>query len=343
MFIIKLVKRIISAIVSLAIAYAVVFTISPSTTEIVNKYLCQGIDWVQSRAEAPVNTEVTATPVPTQEPIATASPVPVTSPEPTNVPVVINDQLRIHQLSIGCANATLIEYGDYVVFVDGGTDKTWNKTRKYLSTILGERKLSMYVVTCYKQANDQNSGRILEQFCDEQTLFMGPSAKMRQKYNGIGIPYTQMYKGMEIRLGDISITCVGPSKIIGNGTESKDALNFILKFGEHKFFFGSNYVQSEAVLAEFGELVKDVTVLQFPGNGLELSSSRFAMSAELYAHANPSVVLVPANSSGKAQAFAKNLGSDAMFFDNGNGNIVIESNGIELQVYTNVQSGQFSN
>lgn len=280
-----------------------------------------------------------ATPTPTAVPTATPTPALTSTPAPVPTATPEPKKLYVHQIAVGCANAYLIQSEGVSIVIDGGLNNTstQKKISEYLTSV-NAYPLAAYVATHYHDDHTGNMDFILSNFANRDAIVFGPGTQVKQTHRPlVQGTYRQMKNGDIIQFDNLTITCVGPQTVRSSGTINQDSLNFVLQYGEHRMFFTGDYVRSKEVLAEHEDLISNVDVFQFPHHGLE----DFCITRQGFQTVNPKIVLVPANSSGPSQRLAKELGINAQFYDNRDGNIVIESDGTNLIVHTNAQPGQF--
>lgn len=250
--------------------------------------------------------------------------------------------LQVHQLNVGCANCYLIVCGDAYIVIDCGIDqeKTAPEVDKYLAAA-GVDALDACIITHYHRDHIRNMNRVLAGFGDENTVVYGPSKGF---YNKEYLPlaagsYRQMVNYDEIQIGDVHLTCVGPTDTKGGGNINKDSLNILLTYGSHKFLFTGDYVRSADIIDQHEELVRDIDVLQFPHHGLE----PYCVDAWVVEIMNPETIVVPGGFGANVEKLLRkrNL-TETQVLDTTKGNIVFLSDGAEMEIYTHVLPGQFN-
>lgn len=242
---------------------------------------------------------------------------------------------ELHQIDVGCANAYLIRYDDHTVFIDGGQSFAWKTVNNYLSN-LGVKTIDIYINTHWHGDHADNMGKLLENYGHPATLVYGTSASANDKYPVSQGFYIQFENNDSFQLGDVTFTCVGPYEVKNAGTSNYDSLNIIIQYNDFKAFITGDYVYDQTIV-EHGELTKDVDILQMPHHGLE----PLCMSKTALEHCNPSLILVPANSSTPTNKIVRELELDATVLNNQSGCIAVVTYGDDYKVYTGVIASDF--
>ena len=281
--------------------------------------------------------------LPIQTPEITS--VPVVTPEPVATPIPAPEKLSLHQISVGCANAYLLQYGETNIFIDGGLNGSLKTVVSYLDEH-GVTHLDAYIGTHWHGDHTDNAAELMERYGSSETILYGPSetvdglVKMLRNrvYSkkssaaklGSDVNYVQFKVGDTLTFGKMELICVGPYKIQQGGSCNYDSMNFVIRYGDFKAFMTADYVHSKQVLESYGDLIADVDVLQMPHHGLDpIYISNSAMK-----HANPKVILVPANSSFPTKKMVRNCGLESTVYDNKSGNVVITTYGNDFEVQT---------
>ena len=261
-----------------------------------------------------------------EEPIAEAE------TEPT---IVIDENalpLEIHQIDVSCANAYLIRYDGFTIFVDGGQSFAYDNVTEHLDNF-GVNSIDCYIATHWHKDHVANMVSILNTYGHTRTIVYGPSEDPTSKYYVPKGAYMQMTPGTNFEVGDVGFICVGPDEVTQNGSVNPDSLNILVQYKDFKFLMTGDYMK-DAVINTYGELVENIDVLQMPHHGL----SPFCISEGAMLHCNPSTILVPADASKPTHELVGKLGMDAKILDNTNGSIAVVSYGSGYQVYTDVTS-----
>lgn len=250
--------------------------------------------------------------------------------------------LEVHQLDVGCANCYLIKCGETSFVIDCGIDQETIAplVDEYLAAAdIG--KLDACIITHYHRDHIRNMNRVLAGFGDENTVVCGPSKGF---YNKEYLPfaagyYRQMVNYDQIKLGNVQLTCVGPTDTKGGGNINKDSLNILLTYGSHRFLFTGDYVRSVDVMEQHEELLRDVDVMQFPHHGLE----PFCVDGWALERINPKTIIVPGGFGSNVERLLRQrkMGGTQVL-DTTKGNLVFLSDGAQMEIYTYVQPGQFA-
>ena len=255
--------------------------------------------------------------------------------EVTEPTMVIDENalpLEIHQIDVSCANAYLIRYDGFTLFIDGGQTFAYDNVLEHLDNF-GVKSIDCYIATHWHKDHVANMITILNTFGHARTLVYGPSETPMGKYWVPKGSYMQMTPGTNFEIGDVGFLCVGPDEVTQNGTVNPDSLNVLIQYKDFKFLMTGDYMK-DAVIKNYGELLEDLDVLQMPHHGL----SPFCISEGALLHCNPSTILVPADASKPTHELVDTLGMDARIFDNTNGSVAVVSYGNGYQVYTDVNT-----
>ncbi len=244
-------------------------------------------------------------------------------------------EMEVHQLMLGCADGYLIRIGDDInIAIDCGKD-TGDTSERALEALsaAGCTKLTAYIATHYHDDHAGNIAEILEAFGTEDTIVYGPTETWPKKYRDPSIgQWKQMCAGDEITFGDLTIKCVGPEKIDGQGGINKDSLNFVVTYGERTFLFTGDYVRSHPVGDGYRDDISNVDVLKFPHHGLR----PFCIDPWVLQLVQPKIILVPGAAVGQVQNLCAQYNVDAKVYSIGDGHIVITTDGTSLDVETHV-------
>lgn len=251
-------------------------------------------------------------------------------------PAIVIDEnalpLEIHQIDVSCANAYLIRYDGFTLFIDGGQSFAYDNVLEYLDNF-GVESIDCYIATHWHKDHVANMVSILNTFGHSRTVVYGPSEDTSGKYYAPKGAYMQMTPGTSFEIGDVGFLCVGPDEVTQNGTVNNDSLNILVQYKDFKFLMTGDYMK-DAVINNYGELLENIDVLQMPHHGL----SPFCISEGALRHCNPSTILVPADASKPTHELVGNLGMDAKILDNTNGSVAVVSYGNGYQVYTDVKT-----
>lgn len=249
--------------------------------------------------------------------------------------------LQIHQINVGFADCYLIICGDTSFMIDCGIDqeKTAPSVDEYLQSA-GVDKLDACIITHYHRDHVRNMNRVLSGFGDENTIVYGPSPAMHRDFAPIVAgEYRQMLNYDEIQLGDVHLTCVGPTKLAGAGAVNKDSLNILLTYGGRRILFTGDYVRSKDIIDQHRELVENIDVLKFPHHGLE----PYCVDPWVVKIMNPKWILIPGQDDYSVKKLLRQrYMTETTVVDAGEGHVVVLTDGESLEVFTHVELGQFS-
>lgn len=258
-----------------------------------------------------------------------------TIPEEMQVPTEASVALELHQIDVGCANAYLIRYDGYTIFIDGGQSFAYKTVSNYLDNI-GVIYLDAYIATHWHGDHADNMSKILDKYAHQATVVFGPSASPNSEYPVSQGMYMQMVNGDSFQYGDLTLTCLGPYKVKEDGNSNPDSLNILFQYKDFKALITGDYLYDK-VIEEYSELTANVDVLQMPHHGLDpLCISKAALQ-----HCNPSLILVPANSSSHTNKVVREENLDATVLNNQSGCIAVVTYGNGYTVYTGVIASDF--
>ena len=104
------------------------------------------------------------------------------------------------------------------------------------------------------------------------------------------IPMTILKPGLNQTIGNLNFDVLEPLSFrsgSGGYPENYNSLNFILKFGNHKFYFSGDHVRSEEILKNYSKETLDVDILKWPHHG------QASVSNKLLDAMTPSYIIVP--------------------------------------------------
>lgn len=200
--------------------------------------------------------------------------------------------LQVHQMAIGYADGYFIRCGDIEIMVDGGNPQPKTPTDDVVNYLraVGAGALDAYIVTHWHLDHCMNLNVVLDEFGSENTVVYGTSEALHEDYDPLANGhYRQMKIEDVITIGPLTITCIGPEKLVRNGNTNADSLNFVLQYGERRMLFTGDYAQSGMIIRRFPELCSDVDVLKFPHHGGE----PYEIGNQAAKLVSPEYVLVP--------------------------------------------------
>ena len=251
------------------------------------------------------------------------------------------EPLQVHQINVGCADSYLLICGDTKIMFDGGTEHDAKRLEmmEYIR-LAGVDTLDAVIVTHYHGDHVGNIQHILTAFGDENTVTYGPTEEMAYNYRDLAAgTYRQMKNFDEVDIGPLHLTCVGPDTIDGKGGINRDSLNVVLTYGAHRYLFTGDFVRGKSVIRDHEALVKDIDVFKFPHHGL----TPYCVDAWVVKILQPRLVLVPGASGWAVKDMvAKTCVGDTQVLDYSKGHVVLLSDGVTIEVHTQVEPGQFA-
>ena len=260
--------------------------------------------------------------------------------------------MQLHQVNVGCANCHLLIAGETVILIDGGTNRykpslapagkpeTGNSPDEMLRYVAasGIDHIDAHFVTHYHNDHAQQIPEFSLAYGTDHTVLYGPSEKLPDRY--LPLPhgtYQQLRNGEEIHLGPFHILCVGPRVVQREGEINEDSLNLLITYGKIRMLFTGDYMYDE-VCESYGSLVKNVDIFIFPHHGL----TPYAVTSGALQILHPGIILLPGDAEGMLRSFCLSHRWHFPIYGNRHGNIMIESDGAEIQVHEQVQPGEFA-
>lgn len=251
--------------------------------------------------------------------------------------------MQLHQISLGCADGYVMIAGDKVMLVDCGSDsqiKHYPFVQMQYFQDIGLDHVDRYFVTHYHNDHAMNVDVFMEEFATEDTVLYGPSRELPRVFKKPERGrYQQLKDDDAFTFGDFEVTCIGPASADASGFYNNDSLNFIVKYGEISILFTGDYVH-DSVITRHADLLGTVDILKFPHHGL----MPYAISPDALKLMTDTckVVLFPANNPSGTLIYLKDNGlGNAQRYSGNDGNVVILTNGKDLEVYTDVTPGAY--
>lgn len=284
--------------------------------------------------------------VPADTPAATPEPTPSPTPAPTPVPPPQGPLFRVHQINIGCGDAYLLTVGDLVIMVDCGTNTNSPISQRipnhfifdYLAAV-GIDHVDYCFVTHWHRDHCYNVDILMEYYGSEDSVVYGVSRNLFSELTPLCTgTYRQLKDGDRLTIGPLEILCVGPALQEDlSGCVNIDSMNVIFTYGETRFFFSGDWVDS-SVLDRWGDEISGIDFLSFPHHGLE----PIYITKKTYARMDPRIIVIPGQERYKVRQFAASaLGIstrdlDAVFLSVSDGNILVSSDGSVIWYAANV-------
>ncbi len=295
------------------------------------------------------------------------------------------EELLVHQIMVGCADAYLLQYGDVSLVIDGGlNDETTPELVLTYLRAAGVEHLTAYFASHYHLDHVGNMNTILAAVGDGNTLVYGPSETMTKSLLPLGAGrYRQLLDGDVLHYGALTVKCVGPERVEGEGRINKDSLNLLVTLGKRSFLFTGDYVRSKAIIDHHREEVAQVDVFKFPHHGIKnfcvdgwalkmsfLFTGDYVRSKAIIDHHREEVaqvdvfkfphhgiknfcvdgwalkiiaprhILLPGAKTWEVRRFCRQNGLSPEIYDNGDGNVVVRTDGETLEFLTQVTPEQ---
>ncbi len=248
------------------------------------------------------------------------------------------EELLVHQIMVGCADAYLLQYGDVSLVIDGGlNDETTPELVLTYLRAAGVEHLTAYFASHYHLDHVGNMNTILAAVGDGNTLVYGPSETMTKSLLPLGAGrYRQLLDGDVLHYGALTVKCVGPERVEGEGRINKDSLNLLVTLGKRSFLFTGDYVRSKAIIDHHREEVAQVDVFKFPHHGIK----NFCVDGWALKIIAPRHILLPGAKTWEVRRFCRQNGLSPEIYDNGDGNVVVRTDGETLEFLTQVTPEQ---
>lgn len=247
------------------------------------------------------------------------------------------DDLTVHFIDVGQADATLLEFEEYAVLIDTGD---WNNTATvdYLKAQeIG--KLDIMVGTHPDSDHIGQLERVVEQFEVGEVWMSGNASTSNTFINALkaidetGTDYYEPRSGEVFDVGSLQVEVLYPEEVTGKANE--ESISLKLTYGEVDLVFtGDAGVKEEQEMIDSGADL-DAEILHLGHHGSNTSTSKEFLKAvtpevavysagsdNSYGHPHAEVIAAAEN------AGAKVYGTDA------NGTVVLKTNGKTYEVST---------
>ncbi len=273
-----------------------------------------------------------------------------------------DDKLEVHMLKVGRDEAIIIRSLDKTILIDGGSSTYGTTVKNYLNK-LGVDTIDAMIGTHLHYNHIQAQATIANNFIVKKAYYDSNINNCKSKnvcvldgYKGIkvtinalknkNIPTEVLDVGETILIDSIQIKNYAPiTKATYSNAgypENVNSMNFIVTFGNTKFFFTGDHFSCTDIKKKFGAAeFKDIDVFNTPHHGEEGLSG----CSSLIKTMNPYIVLTSNTrtqypTSGNKSYF-KN--SKVKFYSTGtHGNVVVTSDGENLKVATKVNPSDYN-
>lgn len=254
-------------------------------------------------------------------------------------------EMQVHQIAAGgCNDSYLVTDGITTILVDCGTDTDQHLNNQVLLDYLaqsGMTHVDVHIVTHYHDDHAINIDVLSELYGTDDTVLYIPSDELPERF--LPLPHgtaRRMREGDEADYGAFHLKCVGPEKLTYDGSINRDSLNVVITYGSVRFLVTGDYMDGWARKA-YPDDIADVEIFSFPHHGLTpICAGDYTLRA-----VNPYIVLVPGNSYSAARKKLIDLWMKGdNFYSFRSGHVVVTTDGTResLQVFTEVQPGQFA-
>ncbi len=248
----------------------------------------------------------------------------------------VDDSLTVRYIDVGQGDSALITCGSDSMIIDGGPK---NKSEKVYS-ILNKLHLNKinYIVGTHTDA-DHFSGLCAALsyatcdvfYCPEDTCDTGTCTKVKSKLESQGKSITIPATGDSFKLGDATVTFIGPVKDF-NDDENNGSLVLRIDHGTKSFLFMADAEkEAEDAMLEAGSKVR-ADVLKVGHHGSKSSSSDSFLKA-----VNPSIAIISVGKNSYGHPSDKVLQSlsnlkASIYRTDELGNIIVKSDGANINV-----------
>ena len=260
--------------------------------------------------------------------------------------VISEGKMMVHFINMGRNDGIIIQTNDKVIVIDGGSYNEADLIIDYLNA-LGINNIDVLIGSHIHHNHIQSHARILRGFNVNKLYYPHQLELCYEEMicNPIDIRYTLdeinyqnktiniMEVGEIIEIGDITIEVLGPI-LIETFNEHRwpqnfNSLNFILTFGNHRFFFSGDGIQEENLLNKFYDKDLRVDVFKFPHHGEDNLGVEFInrLSARYVVETHHTSQLAGLNQA-TGNLLLEN-GASILYFED-NRNIIFTSDGTNL-------------
>lgn len=262
--------------------------------------------------------------------------------------------LEVHYINVGREDAILIRSSEKTIFIDGGSYNKKTIITSYLKN-LGITHIDAIIGSHLHFNHIQAQAAILDNFSvdaiyygQDLTTCLGKYCEERdQQYILDSIKrhnkkITIMKLNDNITIGDMKILCIGPTTLRTLSQtkypQNYNSLNFILTYGNNKFMFTGDYMQSDNILKQFSQSTLKIDVLKYPHHG------NSSIDKTLINYMSPKYVVVTNSRdelSGRSEStYLSNVGAK-IYYSYRDKNILITSNGTNVSIKTNINPSDY--
>ena len=257
-----------------------------------------------------------------------------------------DNKLVIHFINMGRNDGIVIQTNDIVIAIDGGAYHEADLIINYMKA-LGITHIDILIGSHVHFNHIQSHARILQSFtvgklyyphelelCFERNICNPNDVRyVLDEINYQNKEINIMKARDIIEVGPITIESFGP---LTKGTfrdhrwpQNYNSLNFILTFGNHRFFFTGDGMQEANILSTFYDSNLKVDVFKFPHHGEDVLSAEFInkISPRYVVETNHTSQLVGVNR--RTGNLLLDIGASILYFED-NRHIIFFTDGINL-------------
>ena len=262
--------------------------------------------------------------------------------------------LEVHFINVGREDAILIRSSQKTILIDGGSYSKKSIITPYLKA-LGVTHIDAMIGSHLHYNHIQAQADILANFTVDKIYYpqdlntcLGKYCESNdQKYILSAIKkYNKNINILKIRddinIGDMNIYAIGPTSLqtlsANKYCQNYNSSNFILTYGKTKFMFTGDYMQSSNILKNFSKELLDIDVLKYPHHG------NASIDKTLIDYMSPKYVVVTSASDELAKRSEKSYlqkQGASIYYSYKSKNILIISDGTNLQIKTNVKPSDY--
>ncbi|NMA50657.1 MAG: MBL fold metallo-hydrolase [Mollicutes bacterium] len=199
------------------------------------------------------------------------------SVNPTTVGPVASGTFEVHMINMGHGDAILIRSDSTVILLDAGEDYTTKKVVGYIKK-LGVTTIDIVMPSHYCGDHIGGIPAIFKNFKVKKAHLQTDKLALKGGNHDLdplrGFA-TKIKAGDVLDFKEFSIKVLGPIKMStgclkrGYRCGNSDSLNLLVTFGDTKFFFTGDFVQSNEIIKRFGkEELKNVDLIKQPHHGM---------------------------------------------------------------------------
>jgi len=258
------------------------------------------------------------------------------------------DNMEVHFVNMGRNDAFLIRTNDKVIAIDGGSYRDGDIFVNYLKD-LGITHINVLIGSHIHFNHIQSHAKILRNFTVDRLYYPHELELCKEEemcdYRDIRYIMDEVnYQNKTINImrlndileiGEMIIEVIGPTEfgtfVDHRWPQNFNSLNFILTFGNTRFFFTGDGMQEANIMEQFSDQDLKVDVFQHPHHGEEILSREFIemISPRYVVETNSNSQLLSENII--TGNLFQNIGATHLYF-NTSENIIFISDGENIQM-----------